>query len=109
MPSRSVTVAATTTKLLDYNNRRTTVSIFNNDSADVFISEDETGILAEGYIIQSGGALDLIRPLGDTPQNLLFAISAAGGADVRILEQFGELPPLEEPLAVLTPLGEDAT
>ena len=97
MGSRAITVGTAATQLLSYNNKRTGASIFNNDSAAVFVSEDETGVLVQGYVIPAGGAIDLLRALGDTPQDRLFGISAAGGADVRVLEQFGELPELFEP------------
>ena len=100
MSARNVTVGVTATLLLPFNPARTAVSIFNNDSAAIFVSEDQTGVLAAGYVISAGGALDLIRALGDNPQDILFAISSAGGADVRLLEQFGELPELFRPEGV---------
>lgn len=99
MPSRPVTVGTTPTLLLPYNPKRTTVAIFNEDAAAVFIGEDQTGLLARGSPITAGGAVSFVRALGDTPQDILFGISSAGGADVRILEAFGELPPLFEPAA----------
>lgn len=99
MPSRAETVGATPTLLLPYNPKRTAVSIFNEDTAAVFIGEDENALLAQGSPITAGGVISLNRALGDTPQEIMFGISSAGGADVRILEQFGELPALTEPLA----------
>lgn len=97
MSARPVTVGTTATLLLPYNPDRTAVSIFNNDSAAIFVSEDQVGILAQGFPISAGSAVDLIRALGDNPQDILFAVSVAGGADVRLLEQFGELPVLFAP------------
>ena len=105
MPSRSVTVGTTATPLLSYNPRRTTVAVFNEDSATVFIGEDEASLLTEGSPITAGGAVSFVAALGDTPDRVMFGISAAGGADVRILEQFGDLPPLETPL-VRAPVSE---
>lgn len=99
MGSRSEVVGTTATTLLSYNPRRTTVAIFNEDSATIFIGEDEANLLTEGSPITAGGALSFLAALGDTPDRGMFAISAAGGADVRILEQFGQLPPLETPAA----------
>lgn len=99
MPSRPVTVGTTATLLLPYNPKRTTVSIFNEDTAAVFIGEDQAGLLAQGSPVTAGGAVSFVRALGDTPQDIMFGISSAGGADVRILEQFGELPELTEPPA----------
>ena len=103
MSSRAVVVGTTVTPLLSYNPRRTTVAVFNEDSATVFIGEDQANLLAQGSPITAGGALTFVAALGDTPDRQMFGISAAGGADVRILEQFGELPPLETP-AVRAPL-----
>ena len=99
MPSRSVTVGTASTPLLSYNPRRTSVSIFNEDSVAIFIGEDESNLLTEGSPITAGGAISFNAAFGDTPDSLLFGISAAGGADVRVLEQFGKLPPLETPAA----------
>ncbi len=99
MPSRAVTVGTAPTQLLPYNPKRTSVAIFNEDTAAVFIGEDQGGLLDQGSPIQAGGAISLVRALGDSPQDILFGISSAGGADVRVLEQFGELPVLFEPPA----------
>ena len=87
MPTRPVTVGTTATPVFVHNNRRTAWSLANEDTATIFVSEDETNVLAGGYL----------RALGGEPQNVLFAISAAGSADLRVLESFGELPPLVEP------------
>lgn len=97
MPSRPVTVGTAATPLLSYNPRRTSVSVFNEDAASIFIGEDQSNLLTEGSPITAGGAISLIAALGDTPDRVMFGISALGGADVRILEQFGQLPPLETP------------
>lgn len=99
MPSRPVLVGTVATLLLPYNVRRTSVAIFNEDTAAVFIGEDQGGLLASGSPITAGGAVTFTRALGGTPQDILFGISSAGGADVRVLEQFGELPELFQPRA----------
>lgn len=99
MPSRAVTVGTAVTSLLSYNPRRTSVAIFNEDSAAIFVGEDESSLLTQGSPIQAGGFLALNAALGATPDLRMFGISAAGGANVRVLEQFGQLPPLETPAA----------
>lgn len=103
MPSRSETVGTSATQLLAYNPRRTSVAIFNEDGAAIFIGEDEADLLTEGSPITAGGFLALTTALGGTPAIQMFGISAAGGANVRILEQFGKLPPLETPQARTEP------
>lgn len=100
MPTRPITVTTLPQVILSYNNRRTTASIANEGAATVFVSEDETSITTNGYPILAGGALDLLRALGDEPQNQLFIESAAGGEDVRVLEAFGSLPELFQPGSV---------
>lgn len=97
MPTRPITVTTSPQTVLPYNNRRTAASLANEGAATVFISEDETAITTNGYPILAGGALDLLRALGDEPQNQLFIQSVAGGEDVRILESFGSLPELFQP------------
>lgn len=97
MPTRPVTVSTVPEVVLPYNNQRTTASLVNEGATTVFVSEDETSIVANGFPIAAGGALDLIRALGDEPQNTLFIQSAAGGEDVRVLEAFGALPELRFP------------
>lgn len=108
MPSRSETVGTAATPLLSYNPKRTSVSIFNEDAVSIFIGEDEANLLTEGSPVTAGGAISLVAAFGDTPDRQMFGISAAGGADVRILEQFGRLPPLEEP-PVRAPVAEEVT
>lgn len=109
MASRPVTVGTAATPLLSYNPRRTSVAIFNEDGSAIFIGEDQSSLLTRGAPIQAGGFLALNRALGATPDRQMFGISAAGGADIRILEQFGQLPPLETPSARLgEPTGEGA-
>lgn len=102
MPTRPVTVGTTPERILSYNNKRTTASFTNNGSATIFVSEDESSLLTDGYPIPVGGALDLVRGLGDEPQLGWFAIVAAGSENLRVLEAFGELPVLVEPPAIIS-------
>lgn len=97
MPTRTVTVGTTPTRLMPFNNRRTAASFTNNGAATIFISNDESGIVGNGYPIVVGGALDLVRALGDEPHILWFAQVAAGTEDMRVLEGFGALPDLTVP------------
>ena len=92
MPTRVVTVTTAATQILSYNNHRTPASFTNNGTAVIYVSNDQTGITTDGYPIAIGGALDLIRALGDEPQSLWFASVAAGSQEMRILEAYGVLP-----------------
>lgn len=99
MPTRPVTVGTGATPILSYNNKRTTASFTNNGSNTIFVSEDQRDIAANGYPILVGGALDLIRALGDEPQIEWFGLVAAGTENLRVLEAFGEIPELFAPPA----------
>lgn len=101
MPTRFVTVGTGSTPILSYNNKRTTASFTNNGANPIFVSEDQNALLTEGYPIPVGGALDLIRALGDEPQLQWFALVAAGTENLRVLEAFGSLPVLVTPPDVL--------
>ena len=97
MPTRVVTVTTAPTQILSYNNQRTTASFTNNGTAVIFVSNDQTGITTNGYPIAVGGALDLIRALGDEPQSLWFASVATSTQEMRILEAYGDLPIITQP------------
>ena len=97
MPTRPITVGTSPTSILSYNNKRTTASFTNNGSATIFVSEDQTNLATNGYPIPVGGALDLVRALGDEPQLEWFGLVSAGTENLRVLEAFGDLPLLEEP------------
>lgn len=97
MPTRPITVGTGATQILSYNNKRTTASFTNNGSNPIFVSEDQDDILANGHPIAVGGALDLIRALGDEPQLEWFAIVAVSTENLRVLEAFGEIPELLAP------------
>lgn len=101
MPTRPITVGTTAEQILSYNNKRTTASFTNNGVNTIFVSEDQNALATNGYPIPVGGALDLVRALGDEPQLEWFALVAAGTENLRILEAFGLLPVLIEPPASL--------
>ena len=97
MPTRPITVGTTATRILSYNNQRTTASFTNNGSNTIFVSEDQSDLAANGYPIPVGGALDLVRALGDEPQLEWFALVSAATENLRVLEGFGEIPELIRP------------
>ena len=99
MPTSPITVGTTATRILSYNNKRTSASFTNNGSTTIFVSEDQNDLAANGYPIAVGGALDLIRAFGDEPQLEWFGLVASGSENLRVLEAFGRLPELIEPPA----------
>lgn len=102
MPTRPITVPTDPIQILSYNNERTTASFTNNGINTIFVSEDQNNLLTDGYPIPVGGALDLIRALGDEPQLEWFGLVAAGTENLRVLEGFGEIPALFRPSAIVS-------
>lgn len=108
MPTRPITVGTSAEQIVAYNNKRTAASFTNNGAATIFVSEDQSDLATNGYPIPVGGALDLVRALGDEPQLEWFALVAAGSENLRVLEAFGELPILVTPPDRLGPAAEGA-
>lgn len=106
MPTRPVTVGTTALQIVAYNNKRTVASFTNNGNNTIFVSEDQGNLLTEGHPIVAGGALDLIRALGDEPQLEWFGVVAAATENLRVLEGFGMLPILVEPPSEVGELAE---
>ena len=104
MPTRPITVGTAAEQILSYNNKRTAASFTNNGNNTIFVSEDQNALATNGYPIPVGGALDLVRALGDEPQIEWFALVAAGTENLRVLEAFGLLPILIEPPATISPV-----
>ena len=97
MPTRGITIGSAITPILTYNNKRTTASFTNRGASEIVVSEDQTGLAADGYPIGAGGSLDLIRAFGDEPHLAWFAITLGGEVNLRVLEGFGMLPVMVEP------------
>lgn len=103
MGMRSVTVGSTPTPVAPFNPRRTSLAVFNNGAADVFLSQDGANITTQGFPLPVDTGLvferretvfvedgqQVIRQAGDEPELALFAQVAAGTENLRIVEQFG--------------------
>lgn len=92
MPMFSLPVDTTVREIVGYNERRTSVVIFNNGAARVFISQDEAAITIEGFPLDTGGSIGLASVDGDEPELRVFAQCAAGTSELRVVESFGEHP-----------------
>jgi len=99
MPTFPVTIGTSATPVLPYNNRVTSAAFFNNSTETIYISNDETNIVADGWPIAVGASLSLIRALGDEPHLRWFGQSAGGNDNLRVLVAHGALPELTVPLS----------
>ena len=97
MATRPFTAGTATAKIAADNPRRTALSFINNGAADIFLSQDQSAVTTNGYVVAAGNGLDLIRALGDEPQTEWYVQTAAVNVNVRVLEAFGQLPVLFTP------------
>lgn len=89
MPNRGVTIGTTATQIAAYNKDRKTLSIFNNDTATVFLTENQSAASGTTFPLLASQGVSLSGLDGDDPTAALYGISVAGGADVRVWEAFG--------------------
>jgi len=92
LPKRSdqISVAATSTKVLDYDPKRTGYRLRNASDAEIYIGPDRGVSITKGYPILNGTFVRFSKKLGDDTTSPVYAISAAGGKILGILEEFGE-------------------
>lgn len=91
MATFPVTVGTGATQLVGPNPDRTVLDIYNNDTANVFLSKDQQSITTNGTVIPPGTSVTIMAAFGGEPQDPWFAASAAGGANIRVTEHFGPI------------------
>ncbi len=105
MPYRPVTVTTTPTMLAGYDAKRRSISLINNSTVDVFFSQDQAVTTANGFVLKAGSGVTLTREEGDEPEYTLWAVVAAGSADVRVQEGLPEARPEPEHVVVVPGAG----
>jgi hypothetical protein len=88
MAFRQFLAGATVGQAVAYNAKRLAITIKNIGAAQVFIGQDSPDLAALGFPLSAGEYLSLIASDGDDPTMGLYAITAAGTADLRIQESF---------------------
>jgi len=98
MPQRSFDVSTSIVQVVPYNDRRLSLSFWNNGSATVFISVDPSNVAAQGFPMPTGAGLTFLQLDGDEPWLAYFAIADSGTQDVRISEGYGGIgAPFQQP------------
>ena len=102
MPQRSFDVSTSIVQVVPYNNKRLSLSFWNNGSATVYISVDPQNVLAQGFPMPTGAGLTFLQLDGDEPWLAYFGVAASGDQDVRISEGFGGVgAPFQQPSPLL--------
>jgi hypothetical protein len=87
----SITVGAASAQLVGANNKRHSLTVFANPTNRITITDATTAVLDQGINIPAGGTWFVITKdlHGDLVTKRLFAIAAAGGTTVGIIEATG--------------------
>ena len=88
MPFSQTTVGVAAIQIAPFNKLRLGITIRSLGVAQCFISNDRVNIAAQGFPIAIGEYLTLLERDGDDPAAALYAITAAGTADLRIIESY---------------------
>ncbi len=87
---RQATATTSAETCVEFNEKRTAVTIRNLSAQQVFISEDPTGVTARGFFLNQYDSIGLLNALGDDARNKIYCQTAAATADLRIEESFGD-------------------
>lgn len=87
---RRATVGTDPVQIVAYQKDRTGVMIRNVGGAEVFISTDQVDIINQGWNIAVGEYVAFLRVDGDAPDLQIYAQTASGTAELRIVESYGE-------------------
>ncbi len=92
MPERQITVTTTVQQALAYNKDRTTWIMHNRGTVEAFVSQDRSAVVSGGFPLLAGGFVGKRRRDGEEARRAVFVAVAATTTDVRISEEFGDLP-----------------
>lgn len=86
----NATITTTTTQIVPYNAKRTTLLIKNQSGQTIFVSTDQTEITTRGYPLAVGEFMAAVKVDGDVPELQMYAATSVGTSDVRIVETYEE-------------------
>lgn len=89
MSFKPVTVTTVVESVVDWNPRRRGIAFFNNGSATVFVSQDETNVAADGFPVAPGVTILFSSDEHDEPEMALFAVADSGSQNCRVQESVG--------------------
>lgn len=90
MPTFKITVDSSIRKIVVYNEKRTALAIRHVSGEAVYLSEDPTMVVEQGFPLEPGDGIVFRRVDGDTPEKALYGCTRTGMAELRIWEIYGE-------------------
>ena len=88
MAYRKVMVGTEIKQLVSYNPKRLSLVIYNFGTDRIFISDNPTNVLDEGFPLEAGASISFHKAFGDRPEVALWGIAASGCQDIRIVEGY---------------------
>lgn len=89
MPMKAVSVGLTQVRLTKRDNKRTVITIVNNDGvAVVYINEGKGASVTNSTPLFSYQSMTIAKPSGDNPKLDYWAISDTASTDVRVYEGY---------------------
>jgi len=90
MAFRKVTVGTQPKQIAPYHAKRVCITILNRAGSCCFISANQSGIIEEGFTLEVGMILSLVKADGDETRDAIWGQCETGSADLRVYESFGE-------------------
>jgi hypothetical protein len=88
---RPVSVSSQVTQIVPYNPKRVGLLLRNYSGSEVFLSNDQVDVLNSGYPLAVGEFISFLTADGDVPELALYAVTASGTANLRVVETYGEV------------------
>jgi len=90
MAFRKVSVGTEPKQIASYHEKRVCITILNRAGSCCFISGNQTGIVEEGFALDVGMILSLVKADGDETREAIWGQCESGSADLRVYESFAE-------------------
>jgi len=85
-----MTIGTTTVKICSYNPKRRSITIYNQGSGTLYISQDPTRVFVDGFPVPNSAVVTLLKEDGDQPELDLYGMADKPSTVIRIQEGFGE-------------------
>ncbi|MEM2498366.1 MAG: hypothetical protein QXR81_08325 [Candidatus Nezhaarchaeales archaeon] len=86
MAWRAEVVGTTIKQIASHNDKRISIQVLNVGDYEVYVSQNPTRVLEEGFPIYPLESLELNVNDGDDPRYALYAVAKAGTQELRIYE-----------------------
>jgi len=90
MAFRKVSVGIQPQQIAAYHPKRVCITILNRAGSCCFLSSNQANIIEEGFALDVGMVLSLVKADGDETREAIWGQCESGSADLRVYESFAE-------------------